>query len=298
MYLARRVAGLVTSVLAVFTLAFLYVEVTPLTGALVRSEGSPPPADASLAERYVDWLAWLLTVPGGSVVDPIVESLQYTLAYLLPALVVATVLGTGVRVYTVSLERSRTDHVVDALTVLAVSVPVFLLAFLLRDWFLVNYFTQFGFPQVYPAGVAPLSVRGLLAAVLPATVMTVYLLAIQLRYAGEELRQYASAEFVKTARAKGASTWRVGRHVFRNTAVPLVTLFFTDMFGMVVVGVFVVEYVTAAPGIGVLMTRAVLNDDVQLILAITLLTVLVGVVANFLQDLAYLLYDPRVEFGE
>lgn len=297
-YFARRVAGLVVSVLAVFTLAFLYVEATPFTESLLRGEGSPPQADASLTERYVDWLVWVLTVPNGSVVDPIVESLTYTLAYLLPSLVVAIVVGTGVRVYTVSAERSWMDYVVDALTMLAVSVPVFLLAFLLRDWFLVHYFGRLGLPQVYPAGTGPLSTRGLLAAFLPATVMTVYLLAIQLRYAGEELRQYASAEFVKTARAKGASTLGVGRHIFRNTAVPLLTLFFTDMFGMVVVGVFVVEFVTAAPGIGALMIEAVLDDNLQLILGITLLTVLVGVVANFLQDVAYLLYDPRVEFEE
>lgn len=297
-YFTKRIAGFIFSITAIFTLTFLYIEATPYTEPLLQGEGSATTADASLIERYVDWLIWALTVPNSSVVDPIVESLTYTLVYLVPALVVAIAVGTGVRMYTVSADRSRLDKVIDILTILAVSIPVFLIAFLLRDWSIFHYFARLEPPGVYPPMAGALSARGLPAAALSATVMTFYLLAIQLRYAGEELRQYASAEFVKTARAKGASTLRVGRHVFQNTAVSLLTLFFTDMFGTVVVGVFVIEFVTGAPGIGALMIEAVLGSDIQLILGITLFIVLVGVVANFLQDIAHLLHYPQVEFGE
>lgn len=104
--------------------------------------------------------------------------------------------------------------------------------------------------------------------------------------------------FVKTARAKGASVWRVGLHVFRNAAVPLLTLFFTDMFGMVVVGMFVIEFVTGVPGFADMAIHAVSDGNLPLLLAVVTLSVLVGVVANFAQDVAYAVFDPRVRYGE
>ena len=116
--------------------------------------------------------------------------------------------------------------------------------------------------------------------------------------AGEELGEYVSATFVKTTRAKGAGIWRVGRHIFRNAAIPLLTVFFGDMLGMVVLGVFVVEYVTHVPGIGELVIDAVLNQKLPLLLSVSLLSVMAGLAANFAQDVAYALFDPRVEFEE
>lgn len=296
-FLLRRAAGTVVSVWVVFTLAFAYVKVTPGLGSAVSGSGIASPDDSLLVE-YVDWLVWFATIWDAPVTAPILESLPYTLAYLVPGLAFAVVAGTGVRVYTVASEGNRLERLTDGFTLLAVSIPTFLLAYCLRWWLLPHYFSLLNDVRIYDPLLGPLSLRNLQATVWPASVMGLYLFAVQLRYSGEELREYLSAEFVKTARAKGAGVWRVGRHIFRNAAIPLLTLFFTDMLGMMTVGVFVVEFVTHVPGVGELAMNAVLDQNLALVFSLALLSVLAGVFINFLQDVAYALFDPRVEFDE
>ena len=297
-FLLRRLAGTAVSVWVVFTLAFAYVKVTPGLGGAVSGSRVPSSPNDSLLAQYVDWLIWFATIWDAPVVAPILESLPYTLAYLVPGLAFAVVAGIGVRIYTVASEGNRLEHLTDGFTLLAVSVPTFLLAYFLRWWLLPHYFSLLNDVRIYDPLLGPLSLRNLQATVWPASVMGLYLFAVQLRYSGEELREYLSAEFVKTARAKGAGVWRIGRHIFRNAAIPLLTLFFTDMLGMVVVGVFVVEFVTHVPGVGELAMDAVLDRNLTLVFSLALLSVLAGVFTNFVQDVAYALFDPRVEFGE
>lgn len=297
-FLARRVAGFAVSVWTVFTLAFVYILLMPYNQGALSGAAVPASASDPLFAQYLDWLWWFLTIWNDPVMALIVERAKYTAIYLVPAVLLAMLAGTAIRVYTVAVENGHIDRVTDSVTLVLVSIPVFLLAFLLRHYLLPTYFELLDAFRVYDPAAGPFDVRNLYAAVWPASAMAVYLLAVQLRYAGAILREFADAEFVKTARAKGATTWRVGRHIFRNTAVPLLSLFFTDLLGMVIVGVFVVEYVTHVPGLGELTLKAVLMRDVPLMLALAVLSVIAGVVANFLQDLAYLVYDPRVDMEE
>lgn len=297
-FIGRRVAGFTVSVLTVFTLAFVYVLLMPYNEGALYGESVPASASDTLLIQYLDWLWWFLTIWDDPVMVLIVESAKYTAVYLVPAILLAMLAGTAIRVYTVAADDGRLDRLTDAVTIFLVSIPVFLIAYMLRHWFLPTYFDLLDAFRIYDPTVGPFGVRNLYAAVWPITAMGVYLLAVQLRYAGAILREFADAEFVKTARAKGAGTWRVGRHIFRNTAVPLLSLFFTDLLGMVIVGVFVVEYITHVPGLGDLLIRAVLEQNVALLLALAVLSVIVGVVANFLQDIAYLVYDPRVKMEE
>jgi peptide/nickel transport system permease protein len=238
------------------------------------------------------------TIAGARYAAPILEHLSVTAAYLAPAIVFAVVVGVGIRVYTVGREGATLDSFVSAVTLVAVSIPVFLLALALRETLLIPFFDVVGTVRIYDRSVGAFAARNLLAALWPATAMGLFLVAVQLRYAGDILQQYASADFVRMARAKGAGSWRVGRHVFRHTAIPLVTVFFTDMLGMVILGVFVVEYIIGVPGLGELTIEAVLEQDLPLVISLAVLTVLAGVVANFAQDVAYMLFDPRVEFED
>lgn len=308
-YLLSRLAGLLFSVWAVFTASFLYFVVTPYTGDVGRSaDGAgqagpgtstgvslPASADDPLVQQYVDWLAWFVTVPDQAVTDPLFEALGFTAAYFVPALVVAVVVGTVVRTYTVASDSSLLDGGVDTLAVVGVCVPAFVIAFLFREFILLDYLSFLGRLGAYDTTQGAFSTHNLTAAVWPGTAMILFLLTAQLRYAGDQLHAYADEPFVRTARAKGLSTWRIGRHIYRNVAVTLLTALLTDLYGMVLVAVFTVEFVAKVPGIGSLMVRAVLSTDLALVLAVALPLVLVGVLANYLQDVAYLLFDPRVD---
>jgi len=294
-----RFAGMAFTVWAVFTAMFAYVVSRPNFGDATAGDGVPAARNDPFVEQYVDWLVWLLTLWDAPVMAHVLDRLPYTLVYFVPAVAFAVVVGIAVRAYTVASKDGRLDEAVDGFTFLAVSVPSFLLAYVLKWWFLPHYFRLTGRVRVgYDAGLGALAPKNLEAAMWPVTVMGLYLFAIQLRFAGEQLDEYVSAEFVKTVRAKGAGVWRVGLHVFRNAAVPLLTVFFTDMFGMVVVGMFVIEYVTGVPGFAELTIHAVLDGNLPLLLAVVVLSVLVGVVANFAQDVGYAVFDPRVRYGE
>ncbi|MFB6296510.1 MAG: ABC transporter permease subunit [Halobacteriales archaeon] len=296
-FLLRRSAGLVVSVWAVFTALFVYFQLTPYTGSGTSGGSAAVPVSRSdpLTAQYVDWLGWVLTVPD-AVVEPIVEAAGFTAAYVLPALVLAVGVGTVVRVYSVARSGSSLDRGIDAGALLGLSVPAFVIAFLFGRFLLVEYLSILGRIGAYAATEGPFSVQNLTAAVWPGLAMAVFFSAVQLHHAGEQLRTYASEPFVKTAHAKGLGPWRIGYHLFRNTAVTLLSVLVTEMYGMVLVAVFTVEFVTGTPGLGALIIDAVVGSRLPLILGLSLLFVLVGVLGTFLQDLAFALTDPRVEF--
>jgi peptide/nickel transport system permease protein len=297
-FFGRRLGAVSVSVFTVFTLSFFYIVFAPYKDTPLSYDQVPASRTDPLLTQYLDMIGWFLTIWDDPVLSQILEGLQYTSAYLVPALVFAIVAGISIRIYTVSAEGDRLNVLTDGFTLFAISVPIFFLAYLLRRWFLPRYFSLLGTPRIYDPTLGPFTIRNLQATVWPVSAMALFLVAIQLHYAGEELREYISAEFVKTARAKGVSRFRVGRHVFRNTAIPLLTLFFTDMFGVMVIGVFVIEYITHVPGIGELTIQAVLRGDLPLMLGLTVLFVMAGVIANFLQDIAYQLFDPRVQLED
>ena len=295
-FLLRRVLGLVAAVWTVVTFVFLYFELTPYlkSGA---GEGIPVASGDPLAERYLDWLAWLVTVPD-PVFAPLVESAGYTLVYLLPATCLAVVAGTLLRVYSVARETDLLDRSFDVVALVGLSVPAFVLAFLFGRFFLSQYLSVLGRLNVYDVNSGPFSPENLTAAVWPFLATAGFLFAVQLHYAGEQLRAHASEPFVKTARAKGLSDWRTGWHLFRNTAVTLFSVLLTDMYGTVLVTVFAVEFATETPGIGALIASATVEGDLALVLGLALALALVGVATTFAEDLAYALTDPRVTFDE
>lgn len=294
-FLAWRFVGLVASAWAVFTLAFCYVAWLPYSAELLATDAVASGPGDPLLVQYLDWLGWLLTVWDEPVVDRVVVAVKYTTAYLVPGMLLAVCLGVAIRTYTVAAPDRRLDRATTLLTYVAVGVPIFLLAFLLRRYLLVPYFEVLGTVRIYSYAQGPWTVRNLVAAVWPGAAMTVYLLAIELHYAGETLREYVSEPFVRTARAKGAGTWRVGRHLLRNAAIPLVSVFLTDLLGMVLVGVFVVEFVAATPGVSVLLIEAVLGRDLPLLLTLSVGLVLVGVTGTVVQDVGERFFDPRID---
>jgi peptide/nickel transport system permease protein len=290
----RRVLGLVGTLWVVFTLVFVYVVVTPFAGQDLVGDGAPATVGESLWAQYLDWLSWLVTIPGQSVFGTILAHLSYTATYFVPALAVAIGGATALRTYSIGREDNRLDGTISAVTIFAVSFPAFLVVLLFREWLLVPYFEMFDTSQIYHRALSPLAPTNLRAAVWPAVPMAMYLFAVQSRYAGDLLGEDATADFVKTARMKGAGAWAVGRHLFRHSGIPLLTVILTDMLGPTIVSIVTVEYVVGTPGIGELLIEALVHNETRLVVALAVFIVLIGVLANFIEDLAYLLFDPRV----
>lgn len=318
----RRVAFSLFAVYLVVTLTFGFVALTPdpnvpqirfavaqsthnfsnldaRVNAAVSAYRDRTNQDEPVLQRYENWLVNVATLDWGTsyrsgqpVTAVIAERLPYTLAYVVPAMVLAGLVGVAFGLYSATHRYGLPDWLGSAAAYVGLGVPNFWLASVLI------LLVSFDFAWV-PTSFAPekgvFASENLLRFVLPAAILTTGLVAGQLRYVRAETSEYVRAEFVTLLRAKGATGWRVARHVLRNAAVPLLSLFFVETLAVLVFDVFVIEYVFKIPGFGLLTYQAIKSRDLPLIIGTTMVIAFVGIAGNLVQDVAYVLLDPRVE---
>ena len=253
--------------------------------------------DEPILDRYLAWMESFLTldlgttVRGQQVANVLADAATVTLTYLVPAVALAVIVGVAVGTFVAMNPGNWVLRTVRGASYLGFSVSTFVAAealFLLAEeagWY---YFK-------YDAEQALFTTRNLTALVLPALVLTVNLLAVQLRYAQSESIEILQEDFVRTLRATGAGTATFARHVLKNAASSLLSLFFSEMVGVLFVVVVVVEAIFGIPGFGRLLFGAIQNRDPALILSATVFPILLVMFGNLLQDVAYAYVDPRVE---
>ena len=132
------------------------------------------------------------------------------------------------------------------------------------------------------------------ALVMPAISLGAFYMSAVARLSRASLLEVLQQDYIRTARAKGLSAWRiVVRHGLRNALIPVVTvqgMYFASLLG----GALVTEIIFAWPGIGRLAIQAIQNRDFPLVQAIVLLAAVVFVAINLLIDLLYLVLNPRI----
>ena len=102
-------------------------------------------------------------------------------------------------------------------------------------------------------------------------------------------------DYVRTARAKGASEWRVLRkHVLRNALMPVIAMLSMDMVVISITGVIFIETVFQLPGIGTVLYRGLTTNDLPVILGVVIVVSLAVTIANMIADIVYCLIDPRL----
>ncbi|WP_363465705.1 ABC transporter permease [Halogeometricum borinquense] len=312
-FLIRRTVFAVVAAISVLTVVFLLITVpkNPNVAAVkfnAAMSGRDPQAAAeayrashnlgkSLWWRYTHWMSNVLQFRWGmsqSVGAPVVAVLKraapYTLAYLVPGVILSIAVGVSAGVMTALRRQSITDRLGASISYLGYGIPNFFLGSLL----LVLVGTQFGWDGTgFRDGLV--TTKNAKRYVLPTLILASTLTASQLRYTRSLSADLLGHDFVRLVRAKGASTSRIARHILRNAAVPLLTLSFADLLGVLVLNIFVLEFVFGIPGIGTVSLRAIRDRDVPLVLGTTTLFIFVGVLGNLVQDLAYVVLDPRIE---
>lgn len=130
----------------------------------------------------------------------------------------------------------------------------------------------------------------------PAVVLGSASMGSELRIARTAVLETINANYVEAARARGLSSRRiVAKHVFRNALIPLVPTITNEAF-LLIGGSLIVEIVFGIQGLGFLFFQAALNADLPLLAALTFVFIVVVVGMNLLQDVLYVLIDPRVEY--
>jgi len=134
--------------------------------------------------------------------------------------------------------------------------------------------------------------------VLPVTALVVGSFAVMTLLTKNSFLEEIRKQYVLTARAKGLSENRVlYGHVFRNAMIPLVTGFPAAFIGAFFAGSLLIETIFSLDGLGLLAYESVIKRDYPVVLGTLYLFTLLGLVAKLLADLAYVLIDPRIQFG-
>lgn len=309
-FLVRRAAVALASVYAVVSATFLLV-LGPVNNELEErvavarycqsrpcGETTPPPEvvresfvsarnlDVPVYERYVDWLANVATLDWGysfaygrPVVAVLDGRVQTTLGYVLPGVVLAVVAGVAVGLVAALSRDGAFDWVARLGAYALLGVPSFML---------VTYVLFVATLPVDLLGVPVLTRHSIASLTVAAG-----LLAGQVRFSRAAALEQTGRSFVRMLRAKGASRLVMARHVLRNALVPIVSLSVTELLAVLVLGIYVVEEVLFIDGLAGASLRAAREGDLPLVIWTTLVISVLGITANFLQDMLYGYLDPR-----
>jgi peptide/nickel transport system permease protein len=254
------------------------------------AEKKPDPAHRSCAAAglgvHID-LGYSFTYQR-PVVELLKKKVPRSLELALAAVCVQAILGLAVGVFAASRRGTRWDEAAIGVTLLGISAPTFLLGLLLQ------YVLAYKLRVLPYDGYGDTPSEQLRSLVLPALTLGIFGSALVARLTRDELGSLLAQDFVRTARAKGASRPRVlVVHALRNALVPLVTLLALEL-GSLIGGAVVTETLFRWPGIGQMAVTALLNRDGPVIVGTVLFTSTVVVVTTLALDLIYLALDPRI----
>jgi peptide/nickel transport system permease protein len=219
---------------------------------------------------------------GGELRARVPNTLQLTAAGLLVAIVV----GVGAGVISAVRPYSLLDTAVMLVALAGLSMPVFWSGLML----ILVFAVRLGWlPAVGTGSLAHL--------ILPAIAIGGSTAAIIARMTRSSMLEVLRSDFIRTARAKGASEAAViSRHAFRNALIPVITVVGLQM-GTLLSGAVLTESVFAWPGVGRLLVEGILARDYPIVQAAVLAVALAFVLVNLVVDVLYAIADPRIHYG-
>jgi len=257
--------------------------------------------DRPLIERYLVWARAALSGDFGYsrlYLRPALETLAPRLgntAILMGAsLICAFCLALPLGIAAARKPGSAFDALVNLLCFAGISVPAFWLALMLILVFAatLGLLPAGGIATIGDGGVAD-RLRHL---VLPVATLTLASTGAHLRYVRAAMIETLRQDYIRTARAKGASETRLLLfHALRNALIPVVTVLALS-FGSLFSGALITETMFAYPGMGKLIYDAIMGNDFNLALAGLLLATLMVLLGNLAADIAYAAIDPRVSY--
>lgn len=291
LYLARRFLWGVSVIWLVLSVTWFMVQLKPARSGGFGGPGAQPEGpQPSLLSEYLSWVGDYLTLQWGEgVIQTWMTAGPVTLAYLLPAMLFAAIIGVGLATYGAMRPGGWIDRFVSALSYTGVSVPTFVLA----EGVLVIGVERLGIYTIYRPDEPLLAVENVIGLGVPATLMLISLVGIIARYARNESLSHLNKEFVKTARAKGATRLRMAAHVFRNAWLALAQVMFSETVGLIFLGTIVLEVALSIPGMGRRVFAAFQAPDGPLIISAVLVAVIVGVLGTWLQDIGRVFLFPE-----
>ncbi len=308
-YLVRRLASIVPTLVLVSMLIFGLQQLLPGDPAKILAGEDQDPTvvaylrvklhlDEPLPLRYAHWVGGVLQGDLGESVrsqEPvralIAQKLPVTLELALLAFAIALAIGIPAGIVAAIGRGTAWDTAANVFALWGLSTPNFWLGILM----ILLFSVQLGW---LPASgyVSPFEdLRANLAAmIMPAFVLGNAIAAVLMRHTRSAMLQVLSADYVRTARAKGLSERTVVlKHALRNALTPIITLGALEL-GTLLSGAVLTEQVFSIPGFGKLIVDAVFNRDYAVVQGVVLFTSTVYIVLNLLADCAYFVVNPRL----
>jgi peptide/nickel transport system permease protein len=218
------------------------------------------------------------------VIDSILARFPNTLVLAVLSMCLSSILGISMGIFSAVRQYSVMDHVVVVVALVFASMPGFWLGLML----LILFSLRLGWLPSFGAT----SFRHF---ILPTITVAMPSAAGLLRLTRSTMLETIRKEYIRTARAKGASNRRViWKHALRNALLPVVTTLGTG-FGASLGGAIIAETVFAMPGMGTLMTTAIRQKDVPTVMSATLFLAVLFSLIILLVDILYAFIDPRIK---
>lgn len=320
LHLLRQVANAFGLLLAVLVLNFCLIHAAPgdpamvIAGEMGGASAEVMAAlrvkyglDQSLVQQLFTYLGKVATGDFGysyyfnePVLGLIAQRVPATLYLVVSALTISVLIGTLLGVISARKPNGLFSQSVTVLSLVGYAAPVFWtgLMFLLLFGSVWPILPVTGMTDVARPTTGFAHVLDVLKhLVLPATTLALVYIAQYSRLARVNMIDALTADYVRTARAKGLSEIVViGKHALRNTLIPIVTVAGLQ-FGQLFAGAVLVETVFSWPGMGRLVFDSILRRDYPTLLAVLFFSAVLVMAANILTDLVYRLVDPRIRSG-
>ena len=229
----------------------------------------------------------------------LLERLPATLELSIAAAFLAISIGIPAGVYTALRRNSLSAQILLAISLVGVSLPVFLIGILLILVFAVQlgWLPSFGRGETVALGwwtTGFLTASGWKSLILPAITLSFFQMTLIMRLVRSEMLEVLRTDYVKFARARGLSDRAIHfGHALKNTLVPVITIIGLQL-GAIIAFALVTETVFQWPGMGLLFIQAVYFADIPVMAAYLCFIALVFVIINLTVDLLYYAVDPRL----
>lgn len=298
-YVLKRLCYMFVSLFIVITITFFLMKLMPgspfndtkLNAQQKEILNEKYGLNDPVALQYVNYLKNVVTGDFGNsfqyhnmpVWDLVKPRLIPSMEMGITAMVIGVVLGLVLDVAAATKQNTWVDYTTTIISVIAVSVPSFVLAVLLQYVFAVKL-------EWFPVA----GWEGFSTAILPSLALSATVLATVARYIRAEMIEVLSSDYILLARAKGNSTLKVFfGHALRNALIPIITII-VPMLAGILTGTLTIENIFGVPGLGDQFVRSITTNDFSVIMATTILFSTLFIVSIFIVDILYGVIDPRI----
>ncbi len=312
-YLVRRFGLMLLTLFGISVIIFVLLRLVPgdIVDILFDSAGMVNPAeklkiqqdlglDKPIPVQYAAWIGGLMHgdlgysyVSEKPTLSEILPRLPITAKLAGMALGFAVLIGVPLGVISAVRQNSWVDHVLRVISLAGLSMPSFWLGLLI----LMGFVAAFGTLPIYTEPPKTM-LDGFLLLAVPAAAVGFRSSALVMRLTRSSMLEVLRQDYIRTARAKGASPGAVNfNHALRNAMLPVVTVIGIEA-AFLIGGLIVTETVFNIPGVARFLVEAIRWRDYPIVQNLVMFIAVVVVVMNFLVDMLYAVLDPRIKYSD